>query len=151
MPGQPIQIQQMTDAISVATMPTRVGAVATAGFGIVAVLLAALGIYGLVAFTSAQRTREIGIRKAIGARTSDIVRTVVTASVIRVAIGLAAGIVLGSLASTLLGGIIVGVSPFDPLTVIGVCFVVGVTTIAASVIPTLRAVRVDPVVSMRVE
>ena len=75
----------------------------------------------------------------------------VGASVTRVAIGLIAGIAVGSLTSTLLGGIIVGVSPFDPVTVIGVCVVVAVTTIAASMVPTLRALRVDPVVSMRVE
>jgi predicted permease len=150
-PAQPIRITLMTDAISVAAMPARVGAFATSSFGIVAVLLAALGIYGLVAFTVAQRTREIGIRKAIGARTSDVVRAVVGGSVIRVAIGLATGAVLGSLAATLLGGILANVSPFDPLTLIGVCAIVAVATIAATVVPTLRALRVDPVVSMRVE
>ena len=150
-PGQPIQIQSMTDAISVASMPARVGAFATAGFGIVAILLATLGIYGLVAFTVAQRTREIGIRKAIGARTVDVVRAVVGGSAIRIAIGLAAGAILGSLAAIGLGGIIVNVSPFDPLTLIAVCAIVALATLTASVIPTLRALRVDPVVSMRVD
>ncbi len=79
-----VDVQPMTDAVGAALVPAQVGAALTSGFGALGALLAMMGIYGLVAFTVAQRTREIGIRKAVGATTSDIVRLVISGSAVPV-------------------------------------------------------------------
>ena len=104
-----------------------------------------MGIYGLVAFTVAQRTREIGIRKAVGATTSDIVR-LVTFGQRRAGrrSDSSSASALGTLGAVALGGFIVGVSPIDPLTIAVTTVLVVGTTLAASALPALRAARVDP-------
>ena len=113
-----VDVKPLTDAVAVALVPAQVGAVLTSGFGALGTLLAMMGIYGLVAFTVAQRTRELGIRKAVGATTRDIVRLVVSGSAAPVGIGLVAGLGLGTLGAAALGSFIVGVSPVDPLTIV---------------------------------
>ena len=141
----------MTDAVAVALVPAQAGAVLTSGFGALGTLLAMMGIYGLVAFTVAQRTREIGIRKAVGATTRDIVRLVVSGSAVPAGIGLAAGLGLGILGAAALGSFIVGVSPVDPLTIVVTTLLVLGTTLAASTLPALRAARVDPLRTLKME
>jgi putative ABC transport system permease protein len=146
-----VEVKPMTAAVGVAIVPAQVGAALTAACGVLAALLAMMGIYGLVALSVAQRTREIGIRKAIGARTTDIVRVVVGGSIGPVAIGYALGALFGSLGAFALGGFIVGVSPIDPITIVVTGAVVLATAVAASAIPALRASRVDPLVALRTE
>ena len=104
-----VDVRQMTDAVAVALVPAQVGAALTSGFGALGTLLAMMGIYGLVAFTVAQRTRELGIRKAVGATTADIVRLVVSGSAVPVGIGLVSGLGLGTLGAARSAGFIVGV------------------------------------------
>ena len=86
----------MTDALSPSLVPAQAGAAVTSGFGALGAILAMMGIYGLVAFTVAQRTREIGIRKAVGASTSAIVALILAGSARPVAIGLIGGLSLGT-------------------------------------------------------
>jgi predicted permease len=145
------EMQPMAAAVSAALLPAQVGAAATGAFGSLGALLAMMGIYGLVAFTVAQRTREIGIRKAIGARTIDIVRLVVRGTVVPVSLGLAIGLSFGTLGALALGGFIVGVSPADPLTIAGTIVLVTATAVAASAIPALRATRVDAITVLKAE
>jgi putative ABC transport system permease protein len=102
-----------------------------------------MGIYGLVAFTAAQRTREIGIRRAIGAATFDVFRLVVGGAILPVAAGLMLGLAIGTLAAFALGGFIVGVSPIDPLTIAGTGALVIGSAFGATALPALRATRVD--------
>jgi predicted permease len=148
-PGLAPDIKPMTQAVAVATMPSRAGALFTSGFGMIAALLATLGIYGLVSFTVLQRTKEIGVRKAIGAGTSQIVRLVVGGSAALVAVGLAAGLGLGILGGMALRGLIVETSPADPLTLAGVSLLVMGAAVVASAMPALRAAHVDPLVVLR--
>ena len=109
----------MNDAVGAAFVPTRIGAIATSAFGALGALLAMMGIYGLVAFSVSQRQREIGVRKAIGANTGDIVRLMAGGTTKPVAAGLAGGLLLGLLGARGLSSFIVGVSAYDPLTIAG--------------------------------
>jgi ABC-type antimicrobial peptide transport system permease subunit len=114
-------------------------------------LLAALGIYGIVAFTVASRTREIGVRRAVGARPAQIVRLVVAGTNGLVAIGLAIGAAGGVLGGTALGGLIVGVKPFDQVTLTAVAGIVFFAALSACAVPAWRATKVDPLQALRCE
>jgi putative ABC transport system permease protein len=118
------------------------------GFAAVALLLAMIGLYGLISFMTAQRTREIGLRMALGAQRRDVVRLVMQGG-LRLAV---AGIVLG-LATTLALGrsiatLIYGIRPTDPITLIAVIFVVAVVAALATYVPGRRATRLDPAVAI---
>jgi putative ABC transport system permease protein len=146
-----VEVRQMTDAVAVALVPAQLGAALTSGFGALGTLLAMMGIYGLVAFTVSQRTRELGIRKAVGATSRDIVRLVISGTAVPVGIGLVSGLGLGTLGAIALGSFIVGVSPIDPLTITLTTVLVVGTTLAASTLPALRAASVDPLRALKSE
>jgi len=146
-----VDIKPLTAAVGVAIVPAQVGATLTGAFGALAAMLATMGVYALVSLTVAQRTREIGIRKAVGARTLDVIRLVLRGSLTLVFIGLAIGTGLGALAARALGGFIVGVSPLDPLTISATATLVVGTVLVASALPALRAARVDPVRTLKSE
>ena len=115
----------------------------------VAMLLAALGIYGLVSFSVVQRTREIGVRKAVGARTQDIVQLVVGGNAMLLAAGLCVGLGAGVLGAIGLRGFLTGVAPMDVVTLASASAVVAGAALLASLVPALRAARVDPLVALR--
>ena len=148
-PGGFVQFRGMTDATDVAMMPARVGAAVTGAFAAVAVLLATLGIYGLVSYTVVQRTREIGVRKALGASTGDILRMVLRSSLVVTGAGLLAGFALAVAGAPLIASLVIGVSPADPLTLAGAGTLVAFAVTTASVGPALRAARVDPLRALR--
>jgi predicted permease len=144
-----VDASPMTGVLSVAVFPARVGAAVTGAFGILATMLAALGVYGLVAFSVAQRTAEIGVRKVVGARAIDLVRLIMSENAALAAGGLGIGLGLGTVGATLLRSFITDVSPIDPVTLAGTAVLVLGATLAASTPPALRAVRVDPLVVLR--
>jgi predicted permease len=125
---------------------TMVGA-----FGVTALLLAVVGIYGVLHFAVARRTREIGIRMALGAGRRDIVRLILSRSMIFVLAGLAFGIVGSLAASSMIGKILGGVSATDPLTFTAVAVLFTLVALAASAIPARRASRIDPMEAVRYE
>ena len=139
----------MSDPLSVAVFPARVGAAVTGALGVLAMLLAALGVYGLVAFSVAQRTDEIGVRKVVGARTIDLVRLILAENAALASVGLAVGLGSGTLGAALLRSFLTDVSPIDPFTLAGTATLVTAVALAASAWPTLRAVRVSPLVVLR--
>ncbi len=131
--------------------PIRIVATLAAVLGAVAMPLAAMGIYGAVAFVVNQQTREIGIRMAIGATASRIVRYVTRQTVRWIITGLALGFGAAMLVSRAIARLIFGVSGADPLTFLVVAFILGSVAYAASWVPARRASRIDPIVALREE
>jgi len=127
----------------------RFGVVLLGAFGVVAVLLAAVGLYGVLAFVVAQRTREIGVRMALGATAPDVVRDVVGQGLRLAAIGVAAGLALAAASTRLLASLLFGTSPTDVATFAAVSLLLVVVAAAASLIPAIRASRVAPLTALR--
>ena len=120
-------------------------------FGVVALLLAAIGLYGLLAHEVTRSTREIGIRVALGAPTGQVLRRVVRQGAVLAAIGLAIGAAGSMVVTRLLGSMLFEVKPSDPITLIGVSLLLTLVALAACYIPARRASRVDPLVALRYE
>ncbi len=118
-------------------------------FALIALALAAVGIYGVLHIVVARRTREIGIRMALGARQAQVLRMVLERSLVWVGAGLAAGIALAFAAHNFTGQLIAGVSGADPLTFAAVLLIFLAIVLAASILPARRAARVDPVIALR--
>jgi putative ABC transport system permease protein len=150
-PERALTVTPMATALAVALLPAQVGSGFTGGFGAIAVLLAVMGVYGLVSFSVHQRSREIGIRKAIGATEGDIARLVVGGTLRLVIAGLGIGGALGAAGGVLLGSLLIDVSPLYAATLLAVAAIVIGSAAAASGFPVLQAVRVDPTVSLRAE
>jgi predicted permease len=120
-------------------------------FGLLATLLASLGLSGVVAFSVARRTREIGIRMALGAQPGDILRNVVSHMAFLVIAGMAVGLAAAYGLSRLLGSMLFEVGSADPLAFAGACFLLGVVAALAAYLPAQRATQVDPVIALRYE
>jgi predicted permease len=119
------------------------------GFAMVALLLASLGIYGLLAFMVGQRSREIGIRVALGASRTDVLKLVVARGVILASIGIVAGAFIAAAAASMMGNVLYGVRPDDPSVYLEVSVVLFSIAILASYLPARRAIRVDPNIALR--
>jgi len=120
-------------------------------FAATALILTAIGIYGVLAYSVAQRTNEIGIRIALGAAQSNIFKLVVGQAMMLVAISAAIGLLCAFAATRLLGSLLFGVSAWDPLTFGSIVFLIGLVAFLAAWIPARRASRVDPIVALRTE
>jgi ABC-type antimicrobial peptide transport system permease subunit len=144
-PTQPIVgMAAMDDVVAASTGQRRLALVLFAGFAVAALLLSVAGIYGVLAGNVAERTREIGLRAALGATPGRILALVVGQGARLAAIGLAIG-VAGALALTRsLRAMLFGIGPHDPATLVTATAVLLVTTLAACLVPAVRAVRVDP-------
>ncbi len=139
------------ELMGIAMLPSRAAALFTAVFGGVGLLLAALGLYGVLAFQVAQRTREIGIRMALGAGAGRVRALVIRGGVKLVGIGLAIGLGLALAVTRLLRGLLFGLSPTDPITFAGITLLLVGVALAASYLPAWRATRIDPVEALRAE
>jgi predicted permease len=148
-PGVFVDVTTLEDTVATAMVPAQVGAWVTSAFSVVAMSLAALGVYGLVAFSVAQRTREIGLRKAIGAGTWDLVRLIVGENLLLTLVGFAGGMLLGVLGAHVLRTFIAGVSPMDPIALAASAILVCGAALAASALPAARAALVSPLVVFR--
>jgi predicted permease len=127
----------------------RFSLVLLALFAGVALLMAAVGIYGVVSYTAAQRTRETGVRLALGATMGDILALVLGEGVKRTIVGIGVGLLAALAASRTLQGLLYGVGATDPLTYGGVIVVLVAVALAASFLPAWRAARLDPLVALR--
>jgi len=151
-PQVPIgRVRTMNEVLAASLSPQRFVMTLLGIFAGLAVVLAAVGVYGLMSFLVAQRTREIGIRMAIGARAGDVLRLIVMRAVLLTGTGVALGLLGALLLTRLLESLLFGVKPTDPLTFAGVAAVLGIVAIAASVVPARRAARVDPLIALRSE
>jgi ABC-type antimicrobial peptide transport system permease subunit len=113
--------------------------------------IAAVGLFGVLSYTVAQRSREIGVRTALGARTADILALVLRSGMAVTAGGIAAGLVTAAILVKSLSGILYGISPLDPATFTAVPVVVAVAATLACVVPARRAARIDPMRALRPE
>jgi ABC-type antimicrobial peptide transport system permease subunit len=120
-------------------------------FAALALLLAMVGVFGVLSYDVQQRIREFGVRIALGASAGSILRMVLTSAARVLAAGTLIGLVLAGLLGQSLAAFLFGVQPFDPVTFVAVVVVLGVTAAVASVVPALRAARVDPVEAFRAE
>jgi putative ABC transport system permease protein len=129
----------------------RFGAALAGGFGVLALLLASIGLYGVVAYGVSQRTREIGIRVALGADRAAVLRMVVRGGLGQAVLGLGIGCVLAIGATRALRSLLFGVGAADPLTYVAVAALLTAVAAFASWLPARRATRVDPTITMRAE
>jgi predicted permease len=129
--------------------PRRLNAELVSSFGILAVIIAAVGIAGVLAFSVSARTTEIGIRMSLGADGGRVQRMVLREGGVLVALGLALGVAGAFFATRVIRGLLFGIVPHDPVTFIGVAVTMAVIGIVACWIPALRAARVDPAIAMR--
>jgi predicted lysophospholipase L1 biosynthesis ABC-type transport system permease subunit len=151
-PDLPIARPRTMDAVVAAsTGTTRLTSVLTSVFGALAGLLASVGIYSLIAYSVAQRTRELGIRVALGADRRAVLRLIVGEGLTLAAIGLAIGLAGARMLTGTLQTMLFDVSPLDPPVIALTCVGIVIVTAAASYIPARRAIRVDPMHALRAE
>jgi ABC-type antimicrobial peptide transport system permease subunit len=144
--------QQTMDAQVAATLlPARAGAISVSAVGAVAMLLAAIGLYGVIAYAVSRRTREIGIRMALGAERGSVVALILRDGMRLAAIGAAVGAVLAIGAAKAVTGALYGVSFVDPIAWVTAIALLTIVAAAANLAPALRASRVDPTLALRSE
>jgi ABC-type antimicrobial peptide transport system permease subunit len=150
--NQPVSDMKSMDArIAESLGPQRFAASLLAVFAVLATVLAAIGLYGLVSYSVTQRTNELGIRMALGASRADILRMVLRESARIALIGTAGGVVAGLALTRAIRGVLYGVSAYDPLSFGGSALALIFIALAASYLPARRATRVDPMVALRYE
>jgi predicted permease len=151
-PGVSIsEVTTMSAAVDRALARPRFQSALLASFAALALVLAAAGLYGVMSYAVAQRTREIGLRLTLGARRGDVLRLILAQALRRLAIGGAIGLAGAWLTSRALTTLLYGVQPTDPLTFGAVPVILALTALAASYLPARRAARVDPMVALRVD
>ncbi len=144
-------IMTMENRLAASLARPRAYALVLGGFAIFALAIAAVGLFGVLSYTVAQRTREIGIRTALGAQTVDVIALVLRSGVAITAAGLAAGLAAAALLARSLSAILYGVSPFDPMTFIVVPVVLACAAGLACFAPARRAARIDPLRALRAQ
>lgn len=143
--------QTLDQMVSTSVAPRRFNMLLLGIFAGVALILAAVGLYGVMSYSVSWRTHEIGIRMALGAQRADVLRMVVRQGMTMTVVGLAVGIIGALLISRVLSRLLYGVSPTDPLTFTGVSVVLLLVALLACLVPARRATRVDPIVALRTE
>ncbi|HLJ45659.1 MAG TPA: ABC transporter permease [Bryobacteraceae bacterium] len=148
--NQPVgTIRTMEEVVSETVAQPRFRAELVGAFAGVSLLLAAVGIFGLIAFSVSQRMREFGIRSALGAQTSDLLRMVITSGLRITTLGVVIGVAAAAALTRSLGSLLFGVTPLDPVTFLTAPAVLALVALIACIAPAIRAARVDPAVALR--
>ena len=142
-------VQSMPRALHLTTWFYGVFGTVFVVFGAVALVMVVAGLYGLMAFSVARRTREIGVRMAMGARRADVLRLVLGQAAVQMGVGLVAGLALAAWLARLLGALLVGVEPWDPAMIAAIMCALVATGLLASLGPALRAMRINPTEALR--
>jgi len=141
------QVAQINESL----FQARLFAQLTSFFGALAALLACVGLYGVMAFAVSRRTREIGVRMALGASRAEIVEMILRETFVLLGLGIVIGILAALGAARLISSLLYGIAPNDPYTCVAVCAVLAGVALVACYIPARRAMRVDPMVALRYE
>lgn len=141
----------LEERMAMPLLPVRLAAAVLSSFGLLALVLAAIGIYGVMSYAVARRTREIGVRVAMGAQASDVLRLVIGQGMVPPLIGVVIGISVALLLMRLVNSLLFGISAADPLTYIGVAALLTAVALLACYIPARRATKIDPMVALRSE
>ncbi len=137
------------DHMAFALWPSWMGAVMLGSLGLLALLLASIGVYGVMAYSVSQRTRELGIRMALGAQTRQVLQLVLRQGMTLAGIGLILGLFAAFGSTRLVGALLYGVNPSDPLIFFGVTSLLALAALAACYFPARRALKIDPVIALR--
>ena len=146
-----MQSMTMTQHLAMSRLPSQIGAVLLSAFAAMGMALAAVGVYGTVRYTVAMRTREVGIRMALGADAAGVARLLATHGVRLVLVGGVIGVAASLLAARFLATLLFGVGTFDPVALTGAPLVLGVAAWLAAYLPARRASRVDPLAALRTD
>jgi putative ABC transport system permease protein len=146
-----LYVKTMQDTIDESLLQQRFTMLLLSGFAALALLLAAVGIYSVLAYAVRSRVREIGIRMALGAQIRDVLRMVVADGLKATCIGVAVGLAGALALSRVMSNLIYGVAATDPITIAGVTVLLGIVAVFASIIPAYRATRIDPLRALREE
>jgi putative ABC transport system permease protein len=145
------RVETMDAALADSISTERLMAWLLFAFAAVALVMAAAGLYGVIAYSVTQRTQEIGVRMALGADPSTVVRLVAVEGLRLTAAGMIAGTLAAAVLSRVLRGMLFDVSPADPVTYVVVLALFAATALAALIVPSRRALRVDPLIALRAE
>lgn len=146
-----MQATTMTQHLAMSRLPSQMGALLLSAFAVLAMALAAIGVYGMVRYTVAARTREVGIRMSLGADASGVARLLATHGVRLVLVGGAIGITASLFVGRLLASLLFGLEAFDPIALVVAPLVLGATACLAAWLPARRASRVDPLTALRAD
>jgi predicted permease len=144
-------VRTFTEHVGVSLFPARIAATLSSSFGLLALILSTIGIYGVVSYSVAQRTREIGIRMALGAQSVDVLRLIAGRGMALALVGISIGIVIAFAFTRFMESLLYGVSATDPVTFAVITLLLAAVALAACYIPARRATKVDPMVALRHE
>ena len=153
-PAMPVfDVQTMTDALDTwnGFLLFRFVAALAGALGTLGLLLAVVGVYGVISYAASQRTHEIGIRMALGAQPFQTLKMIFAQALAIVGVGVIAGVLAAAAMARLVGNLLIGVPPLDPLTYSAASLLLAAVALAASYLPARRAMRVDPMVALRHE
>jgi predicted permease len=146
-----LEAETLSALMGITQIPLRMGAVLIGLFGVLGTALAAVGLYGVIAYSVSRRTREIGLRLAVGADGSDVVKMILRQGMSTVLVGVALGLAGAAAASQVLKTLLIGISPLDPVSFCATSVFLLSVALWANYMPARRATRVDPVVALRQE
>jgi putative ABC transport system permease protein len=144
-------VTTLTAQMNLPLFPYRIAAIVLGSFGILAIVLAAIGIYGVMSYVVAGRTREVGLRVALGAARGDVLFLIMRQGMSLALIGLVLGLLGGFGVAQLIVKVLFGVNPTDPVTFVGVALLLTLVAALACYLPARRATKVDPLVALRYE
>jgi predicted permease len=151
-PNLPIfDVKSIDEHMSLSLFPPRIAAGILGGFGALALILAGIGVYGVTAYSVAQRTRDIGIRMALGARSGQVLRLVLSEGFRLAGVGVLIGLGVAFALTGFAQSVLYGVSATDPATFLGISLLLAAVSLAACLVPARRASRVDPIRALRTE
>jgi predicted permease len=144
-------IKTLTEHMNIPLFPARMAADVLGSFGVLALVLAAIGIYGVMSYVVAGRTREIGLRMALGAQLRQVRQLILRQGMMLAGIGLILGLAVVFVLARFLTSMLYGVSPSDPVTFLGISFLLAMVALLACYLPARRAARIDPMIAIREE